>query len=75
MNETRTGFVYGAGLEYAAWGHWVARIEGLFVDLGTTSSTIYTVNPTAGGVSGTPPFRTDFKNTATIGRLALSYKW
>jgi hypothetical protein len=68
----RTGFVYGGVLEYAASDHWVARIEALFVDLGTSSQTINTVNPLSGGA---PPFRTDFKNTATIERLALSYKW
>lgn len=72
VTQTRAGVVYGGGIEYAAWGHWTARVEGLFVNLGTSSQTITTPNALSGG---TGPFRTDFKNTATIGRLALNYKW
>ena len=71
VSETRAGVVYGGGVEYA-WGKWIARGEVLFVDLGTTSQTINTPNPLS---NSTGPFRTDFKNTATIGRFALNYKW
>jgi outer membrane immunogenic protein len=72
VSETRAGAVYGGGIEYAAWGHWIARVEALYVNLGTTNA----INPTANIlVGGTPPFTTAFKNTATIGRAALSYKW
>ena len=74
VNETRAGVVYGGGIEYAGWGHWIARVEGLYVDLGTTSAINPTINPTA-VPPGTPPFTTAFKNTAAIGRVALSYKW
>jgi outer membrane immunogenic protein len=72
VDETRTGVVYGGGAEFAPSPHWIVRAEGLRVDLGTTSQTINTPNPVS---KGTGPFRTDFKNTATIGRFALNYKW
>lgn len=74
VEETRTGVVYGGGLEFAPWRHWIVRAEGLYVDLGTTHATNNTVNPDS-NTSASPPFRTDFKNTATIGRFALNYKW
>ena len=41
VNQTRAGVVYGGGIEYAAWGHWIARAEALYVDLGTTNA----INP------------------------------
>ena len=76
VDETRVGVVYGGGAELALSPHWTVRAEGLYVDLGTSSSTNNTINPVAAILTpGTPPFRTDFKNTATIGRLALNYKW
>jgi outer membrane immunogenic protein len=72
IEETRRGVVYGGGVEYAAWGPWIVRVEGLYVNFGTTSQTISTPNARS---FGTGPFRTDFKNTVTVGRFALNYKW
>jgi outer membrane immunogenic protein len=67
----RTGFIYGGGAEFAAMKNWVLRGEVMFVDFGTTSSTI-TGTPNL-GATGT--YTTNFKNTATIGRAALSWRW
>jgi outer membrane immunogenic protein len=72
VSETRTGVVYGGGVEFSAWHNWVVRVEGLHVDLGTSSATTNTPNPNI-GVPGS--FRSDFKNTADIVRGALSYRW
>ena len=70
----RTGFIYGGGAEFAAMRNWVFRAEVMFVDFGTSSSTIVgtpllTANPP------NTTYTTIFKNTATIGRAALSWRW
>lgn len=67
----RAGFIYGGGVEFAAMRNWVARLELLYVDFGTSASTI-TGTPTF-GLPGT--FTTNFRNTAAIGRAALSWRW
>jgi outer membrane immunogenic protein len=72
LSETRTGVVYGGGVEFSPWQHWVVRVEGLHVDLGTSSNTTTTPNQNIGG---TGTFRSDFENTADIVRGALSYRW
>jgi outer membrane immunogenic protein len=69
---TRSGYVYGGGIELMVMPNWVVRAEGMRVDLGTSRSTI----------SGQPfcctapgAFTTEFKNTANIGRVALNFRW
>lgn len=37
FNRTRTGYVLGSGLEAAIGGNWTAKIEYLYVDLGSTA--------------------------------------
>jgi outer membrane immunogenic protein len=58
-----TGFVVGGGVEYALTDHVSLKVEGLYTDLGRKSA----VN--ALGCNAT------FKNTATIGRVGLNYKF
>jgi outer membrane immunogenic protein len=67
----RAGFIYGGGVEFAAMRNWVLRAELMYVDFGTSSSTI--VGTPNLGTTGT--YTTNFKNTATIGRAALSWRW
>jgi outer membrane immunogenic protein len=67
----RAGFIYGGGVEFAAMKNWVLRAEAMYVDFGTSSSTI--VGTPNLGATGT--YTTNFKNTATIGRAALSWRW
>lgn len=67
----RTGFIYGGGVEFAAMKNWVLRAELMYVDFGTSSNTI--VGTPTFGPTGT--YATNFKNTATIGRAALSWRW
>jgi len=33
-NDTRTGWMFGAGLEYGAWGNWSWKLEYNFMDFG-----------------------------------------
>jgi outer membrane immunogenic protein len=61
----RSGWTAGGGLEYALTNNWTVRAEGLYVDLGTKNAT-----DSAG--SGT---QFAFKNTYTLGRLGMNYKF
>ncbi|QWG17098.1 outer membrane beta-barrel protein [Bradyrhizobium sediminis] len=69
---TKAGYVFGGGIELMLMSKWTVRAEAMHVDLGTSRSTI-TSQPFCCGPAGT--FTTEFKNTANIGRLALSYRW
>ena len=55
--------VRARGLEYAVTNNWTVRVEALYVDLGTSTG-----NATFG-------CRFGFKNTYTLGRLGLNYKF
>jgi outer membrane immunogenic protein len=70
--DVRAGFVYGGGIEFAATRNWVVRAELMHVDFGTSSSTITGI-PLDSAVPGT--FTTNFKNSVTTGRAALSWRW
>lgn len=61
--EWKTGWTAGGGLEYAFTNKWTARIEGLYVDLGTT---------TTANNSGC---RFSFRNRYGIGRVGMNYKF
>lgn len=66
-----TGFIYGGGAEYALTGNWRVRADIMHVDFGTEHAT-FTGAPIIGAF-GT--FTTNFHNSATLGHLALSYRW
>lgn len=72
VSETRTGYAAGGGIEAMLTQHVSLRAEYLHVDLGTSRNTI-TGTPPMGGVPGA--FTSEFKNTADIGRVGLSYRW
>jgi outer membrane immunogenic protein len=65
---TRTGWTAGAGLEYAYLNNWTVRVEGLYVDLGSTTGSAPGSGPTSG-------CRFGFKNRYTLGRIGLNYKF
>jgi len=71
VDEVRTGFIWGGGVEAALWSHWLVRLEAMHVDLGTSTATFTGIAPFL------PPgtFTTRFTNSATIARTALSWKW
>lgn len=69
---TRSGFIYGGGVEYALNARWRVRADLMHVDFGTTSAT-FTGTCVFCGASAT--YTTNFHNSATLGHLALSYRW
>lgn len=71
VSETRSGYVAGGGIEAMLTQFISLRAEYLHIDLGTSRSTIVGSPP----FSGPGTFTTEFKNTADIGRVALSYRW
>jgi outer membrane immunogenic protein len=60
---TRTGWTVGGGIEYAITNNWTVRAEGLYVDLGKSTSA-----PCSG-------CRFGFKNTYGLGRIGLNFKF
>jgi outer membrane immunogenic protein len=66
---TKYGWTVGGGAEWAVMNHWIARAEVLYVDLGSSTTDF---SPSIAQGSGC---RFGFRNTYTIGRLGLSYKF
>lgn len=73
-NDTRTGWVAGAGIEWAFASNWMVRAEYLHVDLGTATGTVFL--PTAACANG-GPCGTSYARDLTydMGRVGLSYKF
>jgi outer membrane immunogenic protein len=63
FSQTRTGWTAGGGIEYALNNHFSVKAEGLYADFGTVTAT----NPNGCLAS--------FKNTVTVGRVGLNYKF
>jgi outer membrane immunogenic protein len=63
---TRSGFVWGGGVERMLGRNWTARVEALHVNLGSS-----TVANNASGLT----YITRFANTATIVRGGVTFKW
>jgi len=62
---TETGWAAGAGIEFAGWQNWTAKIEYLYVDLGE-----FHCNAACSAIpTGTDEFRTN------IVRVGLNYKF
>jgi outer membrane immunogenic protein len=64
-SKTQTGWTAGAGLEYAFTGNWSAKLEYLYVDLGS-----FDCSATCGGVA---PNNVSFREN--IVRAGLNYKF
>ena len=73
-SDIRVGWTAGAGLEYAFLGNWTAKIEYLYMDLGTLSS-----DPVATALlgPGRVPLSARFSTRVTdnILRLGVNYKF
>ncbi len=61
-SKARFRWAYGAGLEYALMGNWSAKIEYLYVDLGSFDA-------------GTPPIVNSVSLKENIVRIGLNYKF
>jgi outer membrane immunogenic protein len=66
-SDTRTGWTVGGGLEYAFLGNWSAKLEYLYVDLGS-----FDCSASCSGVAGVAS-NVDFKTN--IIRAGLNYKF
>jgi outer membrane immunogenic protein len=66
---TKYGWTAGGGADWAFMDHWIARVEVLYVDLGNSTTNL------APASSINSSCRFGFRNTYTIGRLGLSYKF
>jgi outer membrane immunogenic protein len=62
-SETRVGWTAGAGLEYAFLGNWTAKIEYLYVDLGSFGTTF------------TAPLPNNVSFKENVVRAGLNYKF
>jgi outer membrane immunogenic protein len=67
-STTRAGWTVGAGVEGAIAGNWTAKLEYLYVDLGT-------INNTFTGVGAFAPFTTSAHVTDNIVRAGVNYKF
>jgi outer membrane immunogenic protein len=65
-SQTKTGWTIGGGVEHMLSRNWTIGLEGLFVDLGST-----TVNHGSDNSNKS----TRFSNQAIIGRVKLNYKF
>jgi outer membrane immunogenic protein len=64
LSQTNWGWTVGAGVEYKLTSHWFARVEYLYVDLGSLN-----------GAIGTSGYTSSLSSKLSIGRLALNYKF
>ena len=67
-STTQAGWTIGAGIEGAISGNWSAKLEYLYVDLGTVSNTFAGVGPYA-------PLATSSHVTDNILRAGINYKF
>lgn len=78
-SQTKAGYTFGAGVEYALTNNWIIRGEYLYYNLGSASALASPTTAIAGG-SVTPNFSTVLgKGSTTIDgnivRAAISYKF
>jgi outer membrane immunogenic protein len=67
-NTTRTGWTLGGGVEWALWDQWTAKLEYLYVDLGTIGNTFT-------GVGAFSPLTTSSHVTDNIVRVGVNYRF
>jgi outer membrane immunogenic protein len=67
-SSTQAGWTIGAGVEGAIGGNWTAKLEYLYVDLGT-------VNNTFAGVAPFAPLATSSHVTDNIVRAGINYRF
>ena len=70
---TSVGYALGAGMEYAFSDHWTARVEGLYNNLG--SKTVLCDTQYCGTQYNGIPYRFKFKNSSSLLRVGINYKF
>ena len=74
-STTQPGWTVGGGAEYAFAGNWSAKLEYLFVDLGSHSYSDPITNAISTGVDPTASYRTDLRTREHVIRLGINYKF
>jgi outer membrane immunogenic protein len=72
VGENRSGFTFGAGIEYAFWGNWSAKLEYDYMDFGTRSYEFVTFNPIT---TITTFSRFDDRERVHVIRAGLNYRF
>lgn len=72
-NETKAGWVVGAGLEYALLNNWSIKAEYLYMDFGKVTATGSIINPFAGGYSQGISTSSDL--TAQVARVGVNRRF
>jgi outer membrane immunogenic protein len=67
-NTTRAGWTVGGGAEWVISGPWTAKVEYLYVDLGTVTNTF-------AGIGAFAPLTTSSHITDNIVRLGVNYRF
>jgi outer membrane immunogenic protein len=77
LSDTRVGWTVGGGAEWAFSPNWSAKIEYLYVDLGTVSYADACVTPAVicAGFAQAPSYQTDLKTRENIVRLGINYRF
>jgi outer membrane immunogenic protein len=73
--KTRLGGAIGAGLETMIGSNWTAKVEYLYADFGSVTSTGSIVVTPVGGITRPNPFSHSADLNASILRLGLNYKF
>jgi outer membrane immunogenic protein len=73
-NNTQTGWTLGGGVEYAFTNNWTAKIEGLYVDLGSGSHSEF-VRYGAGLTAGTATVSSGSSQGGGLVRVGVNYKF
>jgi len=66
-STTRVGWTVGAGFEWAVWDNWTAKVEYLYLDLGTVSDTFTGL--------GAATLVTSSRITDNIARFGINYRF
>src|SRR5215467_5349382 len=66
-DDTRVGWTIGGGLEHMFAPNWTARIEGLYVDLGTSGQ----LNPSVNTICSVCVYSGKFSHSLVIGRVGV----
>jgi outer membrane immunogenic protein len=73
--KTQTGWTVGAGVEWAFADNWTARVEYLYVDLGSSSTSCSTLACTGVSGSGGPAIPVSAGLTESLVRAGVDFKF
>jgi len=71
-SATKSGYAAGAGLEYAFSQNWSVKVEGLYVNLGSTTPGVFAVDGSGRAYSDAGR---KFENDLAIGRVGINYRF